>query len=78
MNQKIRPLSSDELMILLSWEQADNVNAYIRARILQLSQKEWPYEEIATAMGVTAAMVQELIREFNQGGVAAIAPRPQF
>lgn len=72
----VRPLTFDELEILFYWERADNVEGYIFARIIQLSQGGWPLQEIALAMGVETNFVLEIITNFNQGGIPAIAPKP--
>jgi hypothetical protein len=73
-----RSITEEELVILLSWEQADNIGAYIRARILQLSEDSWPGAEIATAMGINIDTVNQVIHDFNREGIPAIAARPAF
>ncbi|HNB54662.1 MAG TPA: hypothetical protein PK530_22125 [Anaerolineales bacterium] len=73
---KVRPISVDELEILFYWERADNVEGYIFSRIIQLSHRGWPSQDIALAMGVPADFIHEVIANFNAGGISAIAPKP--
>ena len=73
---KVRPLTIDELEILFYWERADNVEGYIFSRIIQLSNRDWPPQDISLAMGVSPEFVLQVITSFNMGGISAIAPKP--
>jgi hypothetical protein len=73
---KVRPITVDELEILFYWERADNVEGYIFSRIIQLSSRGWPPQDISLAMGVPADVITQVIANFNRGGISAIAPRP--
>ena len=78
MQMQARSITQEELVILLAWEQADNVGAFIRARVLQLSEDNLPSPEIATAMGINISTVNQVINDFNREGIPAIAARPTF
>lgn len=73
---KVRPITVDELEILFYWERADNVEGYIFSRIIQLSHRGWPPQDISLAMGVPPDFVLQVISNFNTGGISAIAPKP--
>lgn len=73
---KVRPITVDELEILFYWERADNVEGYVCSRILQLSNRGWAAADISLAMGNSVDFVLEVIRNFNTGGIPAIAPKP--
>ncbi|NJN44522.1 MAG: helix-turn-helix domain-containing protein [Anaerolineae bacterium] len=72
----VRPVTYDELEILFYWERADNVEGFIYSRIIQLCDKGWKPEDIALAMGVELGFVNEVVLNFNSGGISAIAPKP--
>ncbi len=76
MQMQARSITQEELVILLAWEQADNVDAFIRAPVLQLSDDNWPSTEIATAMGINIGIVNQVITDFNREGIRAKAARP--
>ena len=74
---KIRPLTFEEQLSLLYWQRADNLKAYIVARVLLLSQKDWPVSEIAFAFRMSDSDVQDIIQVFNEKGLEPLAPEPE-
>ena len=77
MTIKVRPITAQESETLEHWQRSDNVVGYRRARILRLSEAGWKCEAIAGVLGLHIETVRETIKEFNEGGVTAIAPQPR-
>jgi len=77
MTIKVRTLTPDEAGILDHWQRADDVVSYRRGRILRLSAAGWQCSTIAEALGLHVETVRSTIKAFNEGGIAAIAPRPR-
>jgi transposase len=73
----VRSITPEESEILDHWERADDVVGYRRARILRLSEAGWKSEEIANALGLHIETIRQTIKDFNKGGIPAIAPRPR-
>ena len=73
----VRSITSKESEILDHWERADSVVGYRRARILRLSEEGWKCEQIANVLGIHIETVRQTIKDFNKGGIPAIAPRPR-
>jgi transposase len=77
MTIKVRPITAQESETLDHWQRSDNVVGYRRARILRLSEAGWKSEAIAEVLGLHIETVRETIKDFNEGGVTAIAPQPR-
>ncbi len=75
---KVRPFTFEELLSLPYWQRADNLRAYIVARVLLLSQKDWPIPEIAFAFKLNEQEVENIIQTFNEKGLEALAPPPDW
>lgn len=73
---KARPLQLDEQLSLGFWQKADCLHAYIVARVLYMSQKDWPISDIALALQLEEDEVVETIHTFNTKGLTPFAPRP--
>ena len=73
---RVRPFTFEEQLSLLYWRAADNVQAYIIARVLLLSQKDWPISDIAFAFKLNEDEVQNIIQTFNENGLEPLAPPP--
>jgi len=74
---KVRAITSQESEILDRWQRLDDVVRYRRARMLRLSEANWKCPAIAQVLGLHVETVRQTIKDFNQGGVATIAPRPR-
>ncbi len=74
---QVRTITPEEAKVLDHWQRADDVVGYRRARILRLSAAGWQCQAIAEALGIHVDTVRTTIKDFNQGGIAAIAPRPR-
>lgn len=74
---KVRAITSEESEILNRWQRQDDVVGYRRARILRLSEAQWRCPAIAEVLGLHVETVRQIIKDFNEGGVPAIAPRPR-
>ena len=59
------------------WQRCDSVVGYRRARILRLAEGGWQSADIADVLGVHVESVRQVIKDFNKGGIDAIAPRPR-
>jgi transposase len=77
MTIKVRTLTQAERETLLHWQRSDHVIRYRRARMLFLSEKGWQCAAIAEVLGMHAETVRDTVQQFNEGGVAAITPRPR-
>lgn len=77
MTIQVRPITVQESETLDHWQRSDNVVGYRRARILRLSEAGWKCAAIAEVLGLHIATIRETIKEFNEGGIAAIAPQPR-
>ena len=77
MTIKVRPITSQESETLDHWQRSDNVVGYRRARILRLSEAGWKGAVIAEVLGLHIETIRETIKEFNEGGIKAIAPQPR-
>ena len=77
MTIKIRSITPEESETLDRWQRADDVVGYRRARILRLSEAGWKCAEIAKALGLHVETVRQTIKDFNEGGVPALAPQPR-
>lgn len=77
MTIKVRPITTEESGILDRWQRSDDVIRYRRARILRLSEAKWKCPAIAEALALHAETVREVIKAFNEGGIAAITPEPR-
>jgi len=77
MTIKVRLITPQESETLDSWQRADNVVAYRRVRILRLSEMGCKCTFIAEVLGLHVETVRGTIKDFNEGGVAAIAPQPR-
>ena len=77
MTIKARYIIAQESETLDSWQRADNVVAYRRARILRLSEMGCRCAFIAKMLGLHVKTVRGTIKAFNEGGVVAIAPQPR-
>ena len=73
----IRKITEKEQETLDHWERVDDVVKYRRARMLRLSEMGKVSGEIAEVLGVHVETVRETINAFNEGGIAAITPRPR-
>jgi transposase len=74
---KVRFITPQEAEALDSWQRADDVVGYRRARILRLSEMGCRCAFIAEMLGLHVETVRWTIKAFNKGGVNAIAPRPR-
>ena len=72
-----RPLTEDERKALLSWQQCDRKILYVRARMVLLAESAPSAAAISRALGVHVQTTRDILRRFNQGGLAAIAPKPK-
>jgi transposase len=45
--------------------------------MLRLAERNWKSEAIADVLGVHVETVRQVIKDFNKGGIDAIAPRPR-
>ena len=43
----------------------------------RLAEQNWQSEAIADVLGVHVETVRQVIKDFNKGGIDAIAPRPR-
>jgi transposase len=77
MTIRIRAITTKESETLDKWQRCDDVVGYRRARILRLSERGWRSEGIADALGVHIETVRQVIKDFNKGGIDAVAPRPR-
>ena len=77
MTIQIRTITTEESKTLDAWQRCDNVVGYRRARILRLAEQNWQSEAIADVLGVHVETVRQVIKDFNKGGMDAIAPRPR-
>ena len=74
---KVRTITPEEQETLDHWQRADNAVGYRRARILRLSAADYTCPVIAELLGLHAATVRDTIRQFNEGSIPAITPRPR-
>jgi transposase len=77
MTLSVRTITADESDVLDQWQRADNVVCYRRARIVRLSADGWKAADIADVLGLHVEVVRQAIKDFNQGGIPAITPRPR-
>jgi transposase len=77
MTIRLRTITEKESETLDRWQRRDNVVGYRRARILRLAERNWTCEAIADVLGVHIETVRQVIKDFNKGGIDAIAPRPR-
>ncbi len=77
MTIRIRTITNQESETLDHWQRCDNVVGYRRARILRLAERGWQSTEIADVLGLHVEIVRQVIKDFNKGGIDAIAPRPR-
>ena len=77
MTLQVRTVTSTESNVLNHWQRADNVVCYRRARIVRLSEQGWKAAAIADVLGLHVEIVRQTIKDFNQGGIPAITPRPR-
>ena len=77
MTLKARSITAAESRVLEAWQRADNVVGYRRARILRLSEAGWRCAAIAEALGLQIETVRQTIKDFNEGGIDSLAPRPR-
>ena len=77
MTIQIRTLTTEESETLDHWQRCDDVVGYRRARMLRLAEHGWQSESIADVLGVHVETVRQVIKDFNKGGIDAIAPRPR-
>ena len=77
MTIRIRAITSQESEMLDQWQRCDNVVGYRRARMLRLAECNWKSETIADVLGVHVETVRQVLKDFNQGGIDVIAPRPR-
>ena len=73
----VRKITLNESDVLDRWQRADNVVRYRRARIVRLSAGRWKAADIAETLGLHVEIVRQTIKDFNQGGIPAITPRPR-
>ncbi len=69
---KVRPFTFEEQLTLPHWHGADNLQAYMIARILILAQKDWPFSDIAFAFLISEELINDIIQVFNQSGLQAL------
>jgi transposase len=74
---RVRPITQEERETLTRWERSDDVVRYRRARILRLSEAKWKCRAIAEALALHIETVRLVIKAFNDGGIAAITPKPR-
>lgn len=77
MTIKIRSITAKESTTLDKWQRRTDVVRYRRARILRLAEQEWPSGDIADVLGLHVETVRQVLKDFNQGGVTALVPRPR-
>jgi predicted ArsR family transcriptional regulator len=77
MTIKIRSITAKESTTLDKWQRSADVVRYRRARILRLAEQEWQSGGIADVLGLHVETVRQVLKDFNAGGVTAIAPRPR-
>ena len=77
MTLQVKTITSEESNVLNNWQRADNVVCYRRARIVRLSAQGWQAAAIADVLGLHVEIVRQTIKDFNQGGIPAITPRPR-
>jgi transposase len=77
MTIRVRTITNKESETLDHWQRCDNVVGYRRARVLRLSEREWQCAAIAEVLGLHVETVRQVIKDFNEGGIDAIAPRPR-
>lgn len=77
MTIKVRFITPQESETLDSWQRADDIVGYRRARILRLSEMGFRCAYIAEVLGLHVETVRWTIKTFNKGGIAAIAPQPR-
>lgn len=70
----IRPLTFEEQLSLSFWQGTDDIRTYLIARTLSLSNKNWHVANIALALEMGIEEVEDIIRVFNQNGLAPLAP----
>jgi len=74
---KVRPITPEESEVLDQWQRSDDVVRYRRARILRLSEANWRCPVIAKVLGLDVATVRQTVKDFNEGDIPAITPRPR-
>jgi transposase len=74
---KVRPITPEESEILDQWQRSDDIVRYRRARILRLSEANRQCPAIAEVLGLHVETVRQTIKDFNEGGIPAITPRPR-
>ncbi len=77
MTIRARTITGEESEVLDNWQRSDSVVGFRRARMLRLSEAGWKSADIAQALGVHVETVRQTIKDFNEGGVPSIAPRPR-
>ena len=77
MTIRVRTITTKESETLGKWQRCDDVVGYRRARMLRLSERGWQCADIADVLGVHVETVRQLVKDFNKGGIDAIAPRPR-
>lgn len=77
MTIQLRAITTKESEALEKWQRCDSVVGYRRARMLRLAEQNWQSEAIADVLGVHVETVRQVIKDFNKGGIDAIAPRPR-
>ena len=77
MTIRIRLITEQESEVLERWQRLDDIVRYRRARMLRLAEANWKCVAIAEALGLHVATVRQTIKDFNKGGIAALAPRPR-
>jgi hypothetical protein len=71
---KARTITPQESETLDRWQRLDDIVRYRRGRILRLSEADWKYPILAEALGLHVETVRQTIKDFNEGGIATLAP----
>jgi len=77
MTIRIRSITTEESTTLDKWQRSDDVVRYRRARMLRLAEQGWQSGAIAQVLGLHVETVRQVLKDFNEGGVIALAPRPR-
>jgi transposase len=73
----VRSMTEEESETLDGWQRADKVVGYRRARIVRLSAAGWNCPRISEALGLHTETVRDTVKQFNKGGLEALAPLPR-
>jgi hypothetical protein len=75
----VRSITAEQTEILDRRERGDTVACYRRARIVRISEADWPCRASAEALALHVESARWTIKTSNRGGIESItAPEPIF